>query len=577
MRQSRFFIQTLRETPAEAEVASHRLMMRAGMIRRVAAGIYNYQPLGLRVIRKVENIVRKCMNDAGAIELLLSMVQPAELWQSSGRWAHYGKELLRFKDRGNRDFCLGPTHEEVITDLVSGTVNSYKQLPINLYQIQTKFRDEVRPRFGLMRGREFIMKDAYSFDIDEEGAEKSYKKMYDAYCRIFESCGLRYKVVDADSGSIGGSFSHEFMVLADTGEDAVISCSSCSYSANIEKAIVSDTYKDESETPLMSEIVPTPNLHTAVEVAEFLGVDLKKVPKTMIIKAEGVKENGKVVDKLVAVIVRGDHEVNLAKVKNLLGAAGADFAEPREVAEAVGCPIGSLGPVGMSLPVYMDNALKYAKNLVVGANKDGYHIKNVNVGTDYKTPFYADLRNAAPGDVCPKCGGVYELARGIEVGHIFKLGTKYSAAMGATVLDKNGRAVPFVMGCYGIGIGRTAASAIEQNNDEKGIIWPKAIAPFEVVVIPMNTNEDEVVRTADSIYNELLLKGTDAIIDDRNERAGVKLTDSELIGYPLRISVGKKGLSEGKVDITIRKTGETVSVPAERAAEEAVKLLAGIN
>ncbi len=547
------------------------------MIKRVAAGIYNYQPLGLRVIRKVENIVRKCMNEAGAVELLLSMVQPAELWQASGRWTHYGKELLRFKDRGGREFCLGPTHEEVITDLVSGTVNSYKQLPLNLYQIQTKFRDEVRPRFGLMRGREFIMKDAYSFDIDEEGAEKSYKKMYDAYCRVFESCGLRYKVVDADSGSIGGSFSHEFMVLADTGEDAVISCSSCSYSANVEKAVVADTCKDEGEAPLKSEEVATPGLHTAAEVAEFLGVDLKKVPKTMIVKVEGVKENGKSADKLVAVIVRGDHEVNLAKVKNLLGGAGADFAEPGEVIKAVGCPVGSLGPVGMKLPVYMDNALKHAKNLVVGANRDGYHIKNVNAGADYEAPVYADLRNAVPGDICPECGGVYELTRGIEVGHIFKLGTKYSASMDAKVLDKNGRAVPFVMGSYGIGIGRTAASAIEQNNDEKGIIWPKAIAPFEVVVIPMNTNEDDVVNAADSIYGELLAKGADVIIDDRNERAGVKMIDSELIGYPLRVSVGRKGLAEGKVDISVRGTGETVSVPAEKAAEEVMRILAGLN
>ena len=576
MRQSLFYMQTLREVPSEAEVTSHKLMLRAGMIKRVAAGIYNYQPLGLRVIRKVENIVRRCMNEAGAVEMLMPAVQPAELWQESGRWYYYGKELLRFKDRGDREFCMGPTHEEVVTDFVRGSVNSYKQLPINLYQIQTKFRDEVRPRFGLMRGREFIMKDAYSFDIDNDGAEKSYKKMYDAYCRIFEHCGLRYKVVEADSGAIGGSFSHEFMVLADTGEDAVISCSSCSYSANVEKAVVATAYADSGEAALPAEEVATPGLHSAVDVAEFLGVDLTKVPKTMIIKVEGVKDGNAAVDKLVAVVVRGDHEVNLAKVKNLFGGTAADFASPDEVAEVLGCHIGSLGPVNMKLPVYMDNALKFAKNLVVGANKDGFHIKNVNFGIDY-TAQYADLRNALVGDNCPVCGGVYEITRGIEVGHIFKLGTKYSLSMNAKVLDKNGKSLPLVMGCYGIGIGRTAASAIEQNNDDKGIIWPKAIAPFEVVVIPMNSNDEEVTKVAEDIYRGLLSMGVDVLIDDRSERAGVKLIDSELIGYPLRVAVGRKALAEGKVEITVRKTGETLSVPMEGAAAKVAEVLAGID
>lgn len=578
MRQSSYFIQTLRETPSEAEVASHILMLRTGMIRKDAAGIYNYLPLGLRVVRKVENIVRRHMDEAGGIELLMSAVQPAELWQESGRWDYYGKELLRFKDRHDRDFCIGPTHEEVITDIIRYTVNSYKQLPVNLYQIQTKFRDEVRPRFGLMRGREFIMKDAYSFDIDDEGAEKSYKKMYDAYRKIFQSCGLKYKVVDADSGSIGGSFSHEFMVLAETGEDAVISCSGCDYSANMEKAKVGDKGQVASEKPLAFVEVATPNLHTAVDVAEFLETPVKKVIKTMIIKCEGVKENGKILaHKFVAVTVLGDHEVNLAKVKNLVGAVGADFAEPSEVEDVVGCPIGSLGPVGMKLPVYADNGLKYENNLVVGANKDGFHIKNISPGVDFTPTAFGDLRNAVAGDICSECGGVYELTRGIEVGHIFKLGTKYSAALNAKALNANGKNITLVMGCYGIGIGRTAAAAIEQNNDEKGMIWPKSIAPFEVVIVTLNTNDSEVVSVADKLYTQLKANGVDVILDDRNERAGVKFMDAELIGYPLRVGVGKKSLLEGQVECVIRKSGETKFIKVENACESVIDILNSID
>lgn len=577
MKQSAYFIQTLRENPADAEVASHILMLRAGMIRKDAAGVYNYMPLGLRVIRKVENIVRRYMDEAGAIELLMSAVQPAELWQESGRWTYYGKELLRFKDRHDRDFCIGPTHEEVITDIVRYTVNSYKQLPVNLYQIQTKFRDEVRPRFGLMRGREFIMKDAYSFDMDDAGAEISYKKMYDAYKKIFEACGLRYKVVDADSGSIGGSFSHEFMVLADTGEDSVISCVSCDYSANMEKALVIDKGVKSAEKPLKPETIATPDKHTAVDVAEFLGAPVTKVPKTMIVKCEGVKENSKILDhKLIAVMVRGDHEVNLAKVKNALGAAGADFADPSEVIDAVGCPIGSLGPINMKLPLYVDNALKYEVNLIVGANKDGYHIKNVTPGVDFTPTAFADLRNAVVGDTCPNCGGVYELTRGIEVGHIFKLGTKYSAALNAKALDNSGKNTTLVMGCYGIGIGRTAASAIEQNNDEKGIIWPKALAPFEIVIVTLNANDEEVVSTADKLYTELKKRGADVLLDDRNERAGVKFTDAELIGYPLRVSVGKKSLADGNLECVERRSGKTTLIPVDNAAEKIIEILSKI-
>ena len=559
MRQSRYFIQTLREIPSEAEVVSHQLMLRASMIKKVAAGIYDYLPLGLKVIRKVENIIRENMNKAGAVELLMSVVQPAELWQSSGRWNHFGKELLRFKDRGNRDFCLGPTHEEVITDIVKSQVNSYKQMPITLYQIQTKFRDEVRPRFGLMRGREFIMKDAYSFDIDDAGADISYQKMYDAYKAIFTACGLAHKVVDADTGSIGGSFSHEFMVLANTGEDTIISCTKCDYSANIEKAVVVDSGEKEN-TPLKNmEEVATPDKHTAKEVAEFLQVDLQHL-------VDGSEET-----VYVACMVRGDHEVNLSKVKNVVKAKSAEFAEHYEVLDKTGCSVGSLGPCNMPLKVYVDNALKYLCNIVVGANKEGYHIKNVNLERDAKIEGYFDIRNAMPKDKCPHCNGEYEETKGIEVGHIFKLGTKYSESMGAKALDKNGKNIPIVMGCYGIGVGRTAASAIEQHYDEKGIVWPKAIAPFEVVVIPLNTNDDEVIAKADEIYNGLLSLGVDVILDDRNERAGVKFNDAELIGYPLRVSVGKKSLSEGRIEVVIRRTGEVIFIDLSDSLADKVK------
>ena len=531
MRQSRYFIQTLREIPSEAEVVSHQLMLRASMIKKVAAGIYDYLPLGLKVIRKVENIIRENMNKAGGIELLMSVVQPAELWQSSGRWYHFGKELLRFKDRGEREFCLGPTHEEVITDIVKSQVNSYKQMPVTLYQIQTKFRDEVRPRFGLMRGREFIMKDAYSFDIDDAG----------------------------------------FMVLADTGEDTIISCNKCEYSANVEKAVVVDCGEKENTALKEMEEVATPNKHTALEVAEFLGVDIIHVPKTMIIKCEGVVVDGREEDIYVACMVRGDHEVNLSKVKNIVKAKSAEFAEHYEVLDKTGCSVGSLGPVNMPLKVYIDNALKYVSNIVVGANKEGYHIKNVNLERDAKIEGYFDLRNALPGDKCPHCDGVYEETKGIEVGHIFKLGTKYSESMGAKALDRNGKNIPIVMGCYGIGVGRTAASAIEQHYDEKGIVWPKAIAPFEVVVIPVNTNDDEVIKKADEIYDALLALGVDVIIDDRNERAGVKFNDADLIGYPVRVSVGKKTLSEGKIEVVIRRTGEVILLDVSSNLAEKVK------
>ena len=560
MRLSKYYIPTLRETPSDAEVVSHKLMLKAGMIKKVAAGVYSYLPLGLRVVRKVENIVRKYMNQAGAIETLMPAVVPAELWKESGRWSHYGKELLRFKDRHDREFCIGPTHEEVITDIVRSDIKSYRQLPINLYQIQTKFRDEIRPRFGLMRGREFIMKDAYSFDVDNEGAEISYEKMKEAYYNIFKACGLRYRMVDADSGAIGGSFSHEFMVLADTGEDFVISCNICEYSANLEKAKVVDIPEECNEDLLPLEQKMTPGQKTVTDVASFINVETKKIVKTMILKVD---------EQIVAVLLRGDHDLNLPKVKSFLGGSTIEFASVDEIQRVTGGPMGYSGPIGIKCPIYADNAIKYLRNFVVGGNKKDLHLLNVNIPRDFNVNAFSDFRNATEGDLCPECGrGVFEVTKGIEVGHIFKLGTKYSQSMDCVYLDKNGKPQYMVMGCYGIGIGRTAAAAIEQNHDEKGIVWPVELSPFEVIILQLNTNEDEVSNVSESIYNALISGGTDAAIDDRNERAGVKFNDADLIGYPVRINVGKKNLQDGCVEIFIRKTGETIKVPIDSAVEE---------
>jgi prolyl-tRNA synthetase len=569
MKLSQYYIQTLRETPSDAEVVSHKLMLRAGMIKKAAAGIYSYLPLGLRVIRKVENIVRKYMNEAGAIETLMPSVVPAELWKESGRWFVYGKELLRFKDRHDRDFCFGPTHEEVITDIVRNDIKSYKQLPVNLYQIQTKFRDEVRPRFGLMRGREFIMKDAYSFDIDNEGAEVSYNKMKEAYCKIFEACGLKYRMVDADSGAIGGSFSHEFMVLADTGEDFVISCDNCNYSANIEKAVVVDKPEKNTEALASVEERLTPGQKTVEEVAKFLNLPTKKIVKTMILKVD---------ENVVAVMIRGDHELNLPKVKNYLGGSVIEFADKNDIEMVSDGPMGYSGPIGLKCKVYADNAIKHLKNYVVGGNKKDLHLLNVNHERDFKIEAFGDFRNATPGDTCPECNkGKFQLTKGIEVGHIFKLGTKYSEAMNCVFLDKDGKAKPMIMGCYGIGIGRTAAAAIEQNHDEKGIIWPVQLAPFEVVVVPLNTNDEDVIKTADNIYTRLLNKGVDVCIDDRNERAGVKFNDADLIGYPVRVNVGKKALADGCVEIHIRKSGEQINVLIDDACDKIINVIEGLK
>ncbi len=564
MRYSNFFIPTLREVPAEAEVISHKLMLRAGMIKKLASGVYNYLPLGLMVIRKVENIVRQCMNEAGAIEMLMPSIQPSELWKESGRWDYYGKELLRIRDRHDRDFCYGPTHEEVITDVVRSYISSYKNLPINLYQIQTKFRDEVRPRFGLMRGREFMMKDAYSFDMDDAGANISYEKMYKAYCRIFESCGLKYKVVEADTGSIGGSFSHEFMVLADTGEDFVISCGSCDYSANVEKAIsVNEFVKSEEELKPAEDVI-TPGVKSVEDVAGFLKIKPEQIAKTMIVRVD---------DRLVAIMVRGDHEMNEAKVKNYFKATTVELASYDSIEEATGGPAGYSGPVGIKVPVYADYAVASMVNYCVGANLKETHSININHGRDFDFADVDDFRNAREGDTCHKCGGKYMITKGIEVGHIFKLGTKYSSSMNAMFLDKEGKRQPFIMGCYGIGVTRVAASAIEQNHDENGIIWPVQLAPFKAVVVPLAVKDEEVMRHAEAVYKRLSDMGMEPLLDDRDERAGVKFTDAELIGIPVRITLGKKTLEKGCAEVTVRKTGETTEVPLPDCAEAVKKIL----
>ena len=558
MRYSEMFLPTIREIPSDAEVVSHQLMLRAGMIRKLTAGIYTYLPLGYRVIRKVEQIIREEMNRAGAQEIFMPAVQPAELWQESGRWEHYGKELLRFRDRHDRECCLGPTHEEVVTELVRNEIKTYRQLPRNLYQIQTKFRDEIRPRFGVMRCREFGMKDAYSFDVDQEGADISYKKMYDAYHAIFRRCGLRFRAVEADTGSIGGNFSHEFMVMADTGEDAVVFCNRCDYAANLEKAEIARPEKlavDEKTFLPLTE-VHTPNVRTIEEVCAFLGVTPQAVVKTLIFSADG---------KPVAVLIRGDEEVNEIKVKNLLKCNELEMAMDDMIMAAAKAPRGFVGAVGIKAKVLADYSLLNMVNCVMGANKEDYHVKNVNIGRDFKVDVFADLRVARESDPCPRCQGELRFARGIEVGHVFKLGTKYSEAMKAVYLDKSGQEQTMIMGCYGIGVGRTVAASIEQNNDENGIIWPVPIAPFHVIITPVNINEPRLAEVAGKLYESLADKGVDVLFDDRDERAGVKFNDADLIGIPLRVTVGPKRLAEGKVEVKIRKTGEVKALSLDEA------------
>ncbi len=552
---TRLLIPTLRNDPSEAEVISHKLMLRAGMIRKVAAGIYNYLPLGLRVIRKIEAIVREEMNRSGAQELLMPAVLPAELWKETKRWDFYGKELLRLKDRHDREFCFGPTHEEVITDLARNEIRSYRALPQIFYQIQTKFRDEIRPRFGLMRGREFIMKDAYSFDQSVEDARKTYDLMYETYTRIFNRCGLNFRAVEADTGAIGGSSSHEFSVLADSGEDCLVICQNCQYAANIEQAesrpVRENRSGENSEKPI--EKVMTPGKKSVAEVAEFLNVPLQKIIKTLIYLAD---------QKPVVVLLRGDFEVNEVKLKKVLKVQELILASAKVVEEITHAPSGFAGPIGLSfLQMVADESVENIENGVVGGNEKDIHYLHVKPGRDFKVESYQPLRKVVDGDLCPRCGGgTLHLTRGIEVGHVFMLGTKYSDSMSAKFLNQSGKEESFVMGCFGIGIGRTGAASIEQNHDEKGIIWPIQIAPFHVAVLPLNQKSAQVVETAGSLSLELEQNGFEVLIDDRSDRPGVKFNDADLTVIPFQVIVGEKGLNDGSVEVKIRKTGETQKI-----------------
>jgi prolyl-tRNA synthetase len=567
MRYSEMFLPTGREVPSDAEVISHQLMIRAGMIRKLTSGIYSYLPLGYLVIRKLEQIIREEMNKAGAQEVHLPMMQPAELWQESGRWVHYGKELLRFRDRHDHEYCLGPTHEEVITSLVRNDIKTYRQLPRNLYQIQTKFRDEVRPRFGVMRCREFGMKDAYSFDVDEAGAEKSYEKMFTTYNNIFRHCGLKFRPVEADSGSIGGKYSHEFMVMAESGEDAMVFCKKCSYAANLEKAEVACLEKklilENDWLPL--ENINTPDVCTIEEVSAFLKVKPQDVVKTLIFNADG---------QPCAVLIRGDQEVNEIKVKNYLGATELELASDEMIMKATDAPRGFAGAVKIKTRVIADYSVMNMVNFVTGANKENYHFKNVNMGRDFNVEAFADLRIVEQKDNCPRCQGNTQFVRGIEVGHVFKLGTKYSKAMKAVYLDKDGQEKIMIMGCYGIGIGRTVAACIEQNYDANGIVWPMPLAPYHVILTPVNVNEESVMKVAEDLYNSMLAESIEVIFDDRDERAGVKFKDADLIGIPLRIVVGQKNLIQGKVELKIRKTGENKLYSLQEIVQEVKQIIA---
>ncbi|MBR8331528.1 proline--tRNA ligase [Burkholderia ambifaria] len=565
MKASRFFIGTLKEAPADAEIVSHKLMVRAGMIRRVAGGIYNYLPVGLRSIRKVEAIVREEMNRAGAIELLMPAVQPAELWQESGRWEQYGPELLRFKDRKDNDFVIGPTHEEVVTDIARNQIKSYRQMPVNFYQIQTKFRDEIRPRFGVMRGREFLMKDAYSFDKDTAGLNESYRKMYDAYVRIFTRLGLEFRAVAADSGSIGGNFSHEFHVIADTGEDAIAYCPTSDFAANIEAAEALPLIAERAAPAEAMEKVATPGKAKCEAVAELLAIPLERTIKSIVLATE----NEGAEPTIWLIMLRGDHDLNEIKVSKLPGLKNHRFATEQEIVDWFGTPPGYLGPVGTKKPVKViaDRTVANMSDFVVGANEVDYHIAGVNWGRDLPEPEVADVRDVKKGDPSPDGKGTIDICRGIEVGHVFQLGTKYSDAMGATFLDESGKPQPMLMGCYGVGITRILGAAIEQNFDDRGIIWPESIAPFEVVLCPMGYDRSEMVHeAADKLYAELAAAGIDVILDDRGERPGVMFADWELIGVPHRLVIGERGLKEGKIEYQGRRDAEATLLPADEAA-----------
>lgn len=565
MRVSKFLLSTVRETPAEAETISHKLMLRAGMIRKLAAGVYSWLPLGLRVLRKVEGVVREEMNRAGAQEVLMPAVQPAELWQESGRWDQYGPELLRIKDRHQRDFCFGPTHEEVITDLIRREVKSYRQLPANFYQIQMKFRDEIRPRFGVMRAREFLMKDAYSFHIDDASLKETYKVMHETYTRIFTRVGLEFRPVAADTGAIGGSASHEFHVLADSGEDAIAICDKCAYAANVELAPALPPLGKRAEPAKAMETVATPGQHTIEEVSRFLKVDPKQTAKTLLVRGTG---------GVVALVLRGDHELNAIKAEKLPQVnKPLEFVTPGEVELAAGCEPGSIGPVGLKIAVIADESAVRLADFVCGANVNGKHLVNVNWGRDLPEPVVADIRNVVEGDPCPtgnhgNCTGTVSIRRGIEVGHIFQLGTKYSEAMQATVLDEAGKAVVMPMGCYGIGVSRVVAAAIEQNNDDNGIIWTDGIAPFQIALVPIGYHKSAALKeTVDKLYGELTAAGLDVLLDDRNERPGVMFADMDLIGIPHRLVLGEKGLAKGVVEYKGRREKDAREIPLAEITE----------
>jgi prolyl-tRNA synthetase len=564
MRYSQLFIPTRREDPSEAEVVSHKLLVRAGYLRMLARGIYTYLPLAWRTLRKIEEVIRQEMDRAGAQEVLMPSVQPSELWEESGRWAMYGPELLRFQDRKGANFCLGPTHEEVITSLVRGEVRSYKQLPVNLYQIQTKFRDEIRPRAGLMRGREFIMKDAYSFDVDEAGAKRSYQAMYEAYCRIFRRMGLQFMAVDADTGSIGGSMSHEFQVLAQSGEDEIVACPAAGYAANVEKAqvLAPEGVTEETAGALEGELsaleaVSTPGMRTVEEVTAYLGVGAEALAKTLLFVVD---------EALVAVMVRGDREANEIKVKALLGGSQVRLATEAEVREATGAPVGFAGPVGLGVPVLADWSLARRKDLVVGGNQADVHYRGANVGRDFTVSRWGDLSMARAGDPCPIGGGVLESYRGIEVGHVFFLGTKYSQPMGAVVQDEKGDVWPMVMGCYGIGVTRVMAAVIEQHHDGDGIRWPMPVAPYQVLITTIGKQEEALMEAAQRLHDELEALGVEVVLDDRDERPPVKFKDADLIGIPLRLTLGARGLKEGVVEVKWRHESGFVQVGLGEAA-----------
>jgi prolyl-tRNA synthetase len=576
MRLSQMFVPTRKEDPAEADVVSHKLLVRGGFIRMLARGIYDYLPLAQRSLRKIEQIIREEMNRAGAQEVLLPSVQPAELWQESGRWEAYGSELLRFKDRKGSDFCYGPTHEEVITDLVRGEVTSYKQLPMNLYQIQTKFRDEPRPRFGLMRGREFIMKDAYSFDVDEDGAQESYDRMFEAYQNICDRLGFDYVAVEADTGNIGGSLSHEFQVLAETGEDEVVSCTECGYAANVEKA---EMQFDDDLGPLDDELgelekVDTPHKRTIEEITEFLDVDAARCIKTLIYKVD---------DEPFAVLMRGDHSANELKIRTYiheqteLGDGEIRMASDSEVGSIIRAQVGYAGPVELDIPIFADLAVEPMTNAVAGANDTNAHLVNVNPGRDFEVDAFSDFRAAQEGDLCGRCGGEFELFRGIEVGHVFYLGTKYSEALDATVQDEHGERRPMQMGCYGIGVTRILAATVEQNHDDDGIIWPINIAPYEVAILPLQYDHDEVRAACEELYDELREAGIEVVIDDRDIGVGPKFKDADLVGIPVRVALGTRGLDGGGFELKLRHESDRSELPIEGATDEIKRIVVDLK